>query len=412
MNTIIIIIILFIVCYIIKRLFFSTTTIDININNINTPIKIKKHYDYLLVGAGLFNAVIADHLVRRGKSILVIERRNHIAGNCYTEKKYNIDVHVYGPHVFHTSNKEVWDYIRRFGEFKQTCLMTLANYDDELYILPFNMHTFYKLFGTKTPEEARKKIQEEIDKEHITKITNLEEQAISMVGRTIYEKLIKGYTEKQWERDCKDLDPSIIKRLPLRFTYNANYFDDKYQGIPEDGYTSVIKEMYKGVDVLFGVDFLKDKEKWESIADKVFYSGCIDEYYDYKYGELQYRNVRFVEKVLDIEDYQGNPVINYPTKKYPYTRITEHKHFVGNKSNKTIISEEYSSEWKRGMTPFYPINDAKNMELFHKYKAIKNDKVIFVGRLGQYKYFDMDDTIIEAFTLLEKMGLKKKVEIK
>ena len=400
-------VIILLICII---MFYKTNDVNSYTYNSYYKLNLKKHYDYLLVGAGLFNAVLTEYFIRNGKSVLVLEKREHIAGNCYTEKKFNIDVHVYGPHIFHTSDKEVWEYINQFGEFKHTNFGPIAMYDNELYSLPFNMNTFYKLFGTKTPEEAKKKIQEEIKNENIKNITNLEEQAISMVGRTIYEKLIKEYTEKQWERDCKDLDPSIIKRLPLRFTYDNNYYNDKFQGIPEDGYTNVIKNMYKGADIIYGVDFLREKEKWENMADKIFYSGCIDEYYNYKYGDLQYRNVRFVEKVLDMENYQGTAVINYPSKKYPYTRITEHKHFVDNKSNKTVLFEEYSSEWKKGMVPYYPINDKKNMDLFQKYKNIKNDKVQFVGRLGMYKYFDMDDTIIEAFKVLEKMGYRKKKE--
>ena len=367
-------------------------------------IKLKDHYDYLLVGAGLFNAVLAEHLTRAGKSVLVLEKRSHIGGNCYTKNKFGIDVHFYGPHIFHTSNKTVWEYINQFGEFKKVNFTPMAFYDNELYNLPFNMNILYKLFGIKNPEKVIEKIKKEISKENITKIKNLEEKAISIYGRTIYEKLIKEFTEKKWNKTCKELDPSILKKIHLRFDYNdTKYYKDKYQGIPIDGYTDIIKKMFEDADILYKVDFLKERKKWESMADNIFYSGSIDEYYNYKYGVLEYRNLKFVEKIIDAENYQNTSVISYFDKKYPYTRIIEHKHLNGNKSNKTIIYEEYFADWEKGMVPYYPINNKKNKDLFEKYKNITNKKVQFVGRLGMYKYFDMDDTILEAFKVIEKM---------
>ena len=362
----------------------------------------KEHYDYILVGAGLFNAVLAHHFIKQGKSVLVIEKRNHIAGNCYSERKDNIDVHTYGPHVFHCDNKRVWDFITQFGEFNTFQLNTIANYKGKIYNLPFNMNTFHQLFGVVTPEEAQNKIREESEQYHVENPKNLEEQAINLVGKTVYETLIKGYTLKQWQRDPKDLPPEIIKRLPVRFTYNNNYFNDKYQGIPAEGYTKVIERMYEGADILLNTDFLKDKEKWESIADHVFYSGCIDEYYDYCYGSLEYRSVRFETEVLDKENYQGNAVVNYTSDEEPYTRIIEHKWFNNMGSDKTIISKEYSSEWKKGDVPYYPVNNEKNNALYEKYRAIQNEKTKFVGRLGNYKYFDMDDTIEAAFNTIKE----------
>ena len=363
----------------------------------------KDHYDILLVGAGIHNATLAHHFIKQGKSVLVIEKRPHIAGNCYTERRENIDVHVYSSHIFHTSNKKVWDFITSFGEFNSFINSPIANYKGKIYNLPFNMNTFSQLFGVVTPAEAEKAILNEKMKEPICVPSNLEEQAIAMVGRTIYEKLIKGYTQKQWGRKCTELPPEIIKRLPLRFTYDNNYFNDKYQGIPIEGYTKLIENMFVGSDILLNTDFLKDKEKWESMADHVFYSGCIDEYYDYCYGPLEYRSVRFETEVLDKENYQGNAVVNYTSDEEPYTRIIEHKWFNNMGSDKTIISKEYSSEWKKGDVPYYPVNNNKNNALYEKYKAIPNEKTKFVGRLGNYKYFDMDDIIEAAFKLIETL---------
>lgn len=359
----------------------------------------KEHYDVILVGAGLFNAVLAHRLIKQGKSVLVLEKRDHIAGNCYTYEQDNIDVHKYGAHIFHTSNKEVWDFVNQFGEFNNFINSPIANYKDEIYNLPFNMNTFSKLFGVITPQQAEEVILKEKMKENMCVPSNLEEQAISMVGRTIYEKLIKHYTEKQWGRKCTELPPEIIKRLPLRFTYDNNYFNDKYQGIPICGYTKLISRMYMGADVIVNTDFLKDKVKFESMVDKVYYSGCIDEYYDYCYGPLEYRSVRFETVEYDKENYQGNAVVNYTSDEAPYTRIIEHKWFNNKGSDKTIVSSEYSSEWKKGEVPYYPVNNEKNNALYQKYKDIKNDKVEFVGRLGEYKYYDMDDTIEKAMKI-------------
>ena len=362
----------------------------------------KNHYDILLVGAGLFNAVLAHHFIKQGKSVLVIEKRSHIAGNCYTEKKHNIDVHIYGPHVFHCDSKKIWDFVTQFGEFNAFQLNPIANYKDEIYNLPFNMNTFNRLYGVITPEQAKNRLIKETRDCYTDNPKNLEEQALNLAGRKMYEKLIKGYTEKQWGRKCTELPPEIIKRLPFRFTYNNNYFNDKYQGIPVEGYTKLIENMFVGSDILVNTDFLKDKEKWESMADYVFYSGCIDEYYDYCYGPLEYRSVRFETEVLDKENYQGNAVVNYTSDEEPYTRIIEHKWFNNMGSDKTIISKEYSSEWKKGDVPYYPVNNEKNNALYEKYKAIPNEKTVMCGRLGQYKYFDMDDTIEAAFKTIKE----------
>ena len=356
----------------------------------------KNHYDVILVGAGLFNAVLATRLKQMNKSVLVLEKRNHIAGNCYTERKDDIDIHKYGAHIFHTSNDYVWQYVNQYAKFNNFVNSPIANYKGELYNLPFNMNTFHQLYGVITPQQAKDKIIKETTKENITSPKNLEEQAISLVGRKMYEKLIKEYTEKQWGRDCKELPPEIIKRLPLRYTYDNNYFNDKYQGIPVDGYTAIIEKMLEGCDILLDTDYLKDKDKWNSMCDRVYYSGCIDEYYDYCYGPLEYRSVRFEEYEYDKENYQGVAVMNYTSHEEPYTRIIEHKHFNDRGSKKTIISKEYSSEWKKGEVPYYPVNNSKNNSLYEKYKSIENDKVSFVGRLGEYKYYDMDDTVLKA----------------
>ena len=363
----------------------------------------KNHYEILLVGAGLFNAVFAHHFIKQGKSVLVLEKRNHIAGNCYTYNKEGIDVHQYGAHIFHTSNEFIWKFITQFGQFNNFINSPIANYKDEIYNLPFNMNTFNRLYGVITPEQAKNQIIKETRDCYTDNPKNLEEQAINLVGKKMYEKLIKGYTQKQWGRKCTELPPEIIKRLPLRFTYDNNYFNDKYQGIPVEGYTKIIERMFEGADILLNTDFLKDKKKWESMADHVFYSGCIDEYYDYCYGPLEYRSVKFETEVLDKENYQGNAVVNYTSDEEPYTRIIEHKWFNNMGSDKTIISKEYSSEWKKGDVPYYPVNNEKNNALYEKYKAIPNEKTRFVGRLGNYKYYDMDDTIEAAFKLIETL---------
>lgn len=365
-------------------------------------VKNSMYYDILLVGAGLFNAVLAHHFIKQGKSVLVLEKRNHIAGNCYTYNEHSIDVHKYGAHIFHTSNEQVWKFVNQFGEFNSFINSPIANYKNEIYNLPFNMNTFNRLYDVITPEQAKNQIIKETRDCYTDNPKNLEEQAINLVGRKMYEKLIKHYTEKQWGRKCTELPPEIIKRLPLRFTYDNNYFNDKYQGIPVEGYTKLIERMYEGADILLETDFLKDKEKFEAMADHVFYSGCIDEYYGYCYGPLEYRSVRFETEVFDKENYQGNAVVNYTSDEEPYTRIIEHKWFNNRGFDKTIISKEYSSEWKKGDVPYYPVNNEKNNALYEKYKAIQNDKVTFVGRLGNYKYYDMDDTIEAALNTIKE----------
>ena len=356
----------------------------------------RSHYDVLLVGAGLYNAVIANRCIKDGKSVLVIDRRSHIAGNCYTERRENIDVHKYGAHIFHTDDKKVWDFVNSFGEFNNFINSPIAIYKDEVYNMPFNMNTFNRLYGVITPDQAKNVIIKESIKQQTADPKNLEDCAINLVGKTMYEKLIKGYTEKQWGRSCNELPAYIIKRLPLRYTYDNNYFNDKYQGIPVDGYTSIIERMYEGAEIILNEDYLIDKEYYNMLADKIYYSGCIDEYYNYIYGYLEYRSIELKEKTFNKENYQGNAVVNYTSTEEPYTRIIEHKHFNNMGSEKTIISEEYSLTWKKGNEPYYPITDDKNIEIYNKYKSIKNDKVKFVGRLGLYRYMDMDDIISEA----------------
>lgn len=370
----------------------------------------KQHYDVLLVGAGLFNAVLAYRFIQQGKSVLVVERRNHIAGNCYDEEGYGGDrVHKYGAHIFHTSDETVWKFVNQFTTFNNFINEPLANYNGEIYNLPFNMNTFSKMFNIKTPTEAKKIIQKEIEKAGIKEPKNLEEQAISMVGTTIYEKLIKGYTEKQWGRKCSELSPDIIKRLPLRFTYNNNYFNDKYQGIPDIGYTKMIEKMFEGVDFLLNTNFLMDKEYFESLADKVYYSGCIDEYYEYRFGTLEYRGLKFEESLkTSPQELQGNAVINFTDSKTKFTRTYQHIYFnpdlyekmMANLANGGVArftqTWEYPAEWQPGDTPYYPVNNARNAELYQTYKHIDNPKIVFCGRLGQYRYYDMDDTIAEA----------------
>jgi len=364
-----------------------------------------KRYDYLIVGTGLFGAVFAHEMIKQGKSCLAIDKRGHIGGNIYTKEMEEIQVHVYGAHIFHTSNKETWDYINQFAEFNHYINSPVAVYKDELYNLPFNMNTFSKLWGIRTPKEAQERIQAQIADLGITDPQNLEEQALSLVGVDVYEKLVKGYTEKQWGRDCKELPSFIIKRLPLRFTYDNNYFNDRYQGIPIGGYTAIIEKMFEGTDVILNTEYRPFLAENPDIAERVIYTGMIDEYYDFCYGPLQYRTVSFETEVLDVPNYQGNAVVNYTEREVPYTRIIEHKHFEFGKQDKTVISREYPTEWKPGMEPYYPINDAVNSELFEKYRKLadRETNVFFGGRLGNYKYYDMDKTIEAARDLAGKM---------
>lgn len=356
-------------------------------------------YDYLIVGAGLFGSIFAYEMTKRGKSCLVIDKRPHVGGNIYTERKDNINVHKYGAHIFHTNNKEIWQYINQFAEFNRYTNSPIALYKNELYNMPFNMNTFNKLWGVKTPEEAKQKIAEEIREANIQEPKNLEEQAISLVGKTIYEKLVKGYTEKQWGRKCSELPSFIIKRLPVRFTYDNNYFNDKYQGIPIGGYTQIIEKMLENVEVWTNCDYFDNKEQLENIANKIIFTGPIDKYYNYKFGELEYRSLKFETELLNEKNYQGNAVVNYTEYEIPYTRIIEHKHFEFDTiSDKTIITKEYPDNWTKDKEPYYPINNDKNNELYDKYKQLaeKDNKVIFGGRLGQYKYYDMDKVIESA----------------
>lgn len=359
-------------------------------------------YDYLIVGAGLFGAVFAHEATKRGKRCLVVEKRGHIAGNVYTEEVEGIQVHKYGAHIFHTSNEEVWQYVHRFASFNHFINSPVANYKGRLYNLPFNMNTFYQMWGVKTPTEAAQKIEAQRKTAGITEPKNLEEQAISLVGEDIYRILIKGYTEKQWGRDCRDLPASIIRRLPVRFTFDNNYFRDRFQGIPEEGYTSMVEKMLEGIEVLLNTDFLKQKDEFEAVADKVIFTGPIDAYFDYVHGALNYRSVRFETEILPISNYQGVAVVNYNEREVPFTRIIEHKHFAFGTQEKTVISREYPSEWQLGVEPYYPVNDAQNTALYKRYKALadQQDKVRFAGRLGQYKYFDMDKVIAEALTFV------------
>lgn len=361
-------------------------------------------YDYLIVGAGLFGAVFAYEATKSGKSCLVIDKRDHIAGNIYCEEIEGIRVHKYGAHIFHTSDKKIWNYVNQFAEFNHYINSPIAIYKDELYNLPFNMNTFSKMWGIRTPREAMDKIQEQIASLHIENPQNLEEQALSLAGRDVYEKLIKGYTEKQWGRPCTELPAFIIKRLPFRFTYDNNYFNDRFQGIPMGGYTKIVEKMLEGSRVLTGTDYFEFRREHPDIAEKTLFTGMIDQYFDYRLGALQYRSVRFETEVLDCPNYQGNAVVNYTDREVPYTRIIEHKHFEFGQGEKTVISREYSSEWKQGMEPYYPVNDEKNTKLYEKYKELaeKEERVIFGGRLGQYRYYDMDKVIAAALEAVEK----------
>ena len=361
-------------------------------------------YDYLIVGAGLFGAVFAREAMNRGKTCLVLDRRDHIGGNIYTEKVEDIQVHRYGAHIFHTSDKKVWDYINQYAEFNNYINSPVAVYKNELYNLPFNMNTFSRMWNIRTPKDAREIIEGQIADLHIEEPRNLEEQALSLVGRDVYEKLVKGYTEKQWGRDCKDLPAFIIRRLPLRFTYDNNYFNDRYQGIPMGGYTRIIEKLLEGAEVRTGVDYLKERETYECAAGKIVFTGMIDEYYGYRLGALEYRSVRFETEVLDCDNYQGNAVVNYTDREVPYTRVIEHKHFEFGTQKKTVISREYSSEWKVGDEPYYPVNDEKNSVLYEKYASLAagEDNVIFGGRLGAYRYYDMDKVIASALELADR----------
>ena len=354
-----------------------------------------KQYDYLIVGAGLYGVVFARELTKAGKTCLVIDKRDHIAGNIYTHEMEGIQVHQYGAHIFHTNNKEVWDYLNQFAVFNRYTNSPIANYKGEIYNMPFNMNTFNKMWGVITPAEAAAKIEEQRKANYIENPRNLEEQAINLVGVDIYEKLIKGYTEKQWGRPCTELPAFIIKRLPVRLTYDNNYFNALYQGIPVGGYTAMVAKMLEGVEVRLGQDYLADKASWDALADKVVYTGPIDAYFAYKLGVLEYRSVRFETEVLNETNYQGNAVVNYTDAETPYTRVIEHKHFEFGTQEKTVISREYSAEWKLGDEPYYPVNDEKNSALYAKYKelAAGEEKVIFGGRLGEYQYYDMDKVV-------------------
>lgn len=373
------------------------------------------HYQYLVVGAGLYGAVFAHEMEKRGKDCLVIEKRDHIAGNIYTKEVNGIQVHEYGAHIFHTSDKEVWNYVNQFAEFNHYINCPVARYKDELYNLPFNMNTFARMWNIKTPKEAREHIDAQIADLHITEPKNLEEQALSLVGRDIYEKLVKGYTEKQWGRDCKELPSFIIKRLPVRFVFDNNYFNDPYQGIPKGGYTQIVEKLLEGIPVKLGTDYETFCQRntdggfismdGEDTFEKVLYTGMIDQFYEYCYGELAYRSLRFETEYMEDEDnYQGNAVVNYTEREVPYTRIIEHKHFEFGTQKGTVITREYPKEWSRGDEPYYPVNDKHNSELYEKYaqRAAQEKNVLFGGRLGQYKYYDMDKVVRAALTMVEE----------
>ena len=361
-------------------------------------------YDYLIVGSGLFGAIFAYEANKRGKKCLVIEKRNHLGGNIYCENIEGINVHKYGAHIFHTSNKEVWDYVNQFAEFNNYINSPVANYKGELYNLPFNMNTFYQLWKVKTPSEAKAKIEEQLKEACIDEPKNLEEQAIKLIGRDVYEKLVKGYTEKQWGKKATDLPAFIIKRLPVRFTFDNNYFNDKYQGIPIGGYNVIIEKLLENIEVKVGTDFFDNRKHYEKIADKIVFTGMIDEFYDYKFGELAYRSLRFEDEILDEINHQGNAVINYTEYEVPYTRIIEHKHFEYGNQSKTVITKEYPATWKKGKEPYYPINNESNNTTYLKYKSLADceKNVIFGGRLAQYKYYDMHNVIEQALECVKK----------
>lgn len=362
------------------------------------------HYDYLVVGAGLFGAAFAQQLHRAGKSVLVIEKRGHIGGNVYTEEVEGIQVHRYGAHIFHTDSRKAWDYVNQFAEFNRYTNSPIANFHGELYSLPFNMYTFHQMWGVNTPKEAMEIIAAQRGSSGIASPRNLEEQAISLVGTDIYEKLVKGYTEKQWGRPCQELPSFIIRRLPVRDTYDNNYFTSRYQGIPMGGYTGMVGRMLEGIEVRLNVDYLEDKARFDAMADRVVYTGPIDAYFGFRFGPLSYRSVRFDTEVLDTPNFQGNAVVNYTDRETPYTRIIEHKHFEFGAQPKTVISREYSQEWQPGMEPYYPINDEANTALYQKYRALaqQEQNVLFGGRLGEYRYYDMDAVVLSALDLAEK----------
>ncbi|MBT2756708.1 UDP-galactopyranose mutase [Mesobacillus foraminis] len=363
-----------------------------------------KKYDYLIIGAGLFGAVFAYEATKKGKKCLVIDKREHIGGNVYTENTDGINVHKYGAHIFHTNNKELWDYVNQFVEFNRYTNSPIANYKGEIYNLPFNMNTFNKLWGVITPQEAKEKIEQQRNAAGIADPENLEEQAISLVGTDIYEKLIKGYTEKQWGRAATDLPSFIIKRLPVRFTYDNNYFNDKYQGIPIGGYTAIIEKMLENVEVRLNIDFFQHRAELEQLGEKLVFTGMIDEFFNYQYGVLEYRSLVFEHEYLDKANFQGNAVVNYTDRETPYTRIIEHKHFEFGNQEKTIITKEYPTEWKKGDEPYYPVNNNKNNELYKKYKELadKEKNIIFGGRLATYKYYDMHQVIAAALKKVEE----------
>lgn len=373
----------------------------------------RKHYDYLIVGTGLYGSVFSHEMRKKGKRCLAIDKRNHVAGNIYTKEINGIQVHEYGAHIFHTSDRRIWDYVNAFAEFNHFVNSPMAVYGEEIYNLPFNMNTFSKLWGIKTPAEAKAKIQEQIEKLSIAEPANLEEQALSLAGPDVYTKLIKGYTEKQWGRDCRELPAFIIKRLPFRFTYDNNYFNDRYQGIPEGGYTQIVEKLLEGTEVLLNTEYREfcaaqeqlKKENRDYISySKVLYTGMIDEYFDYCLGNLSYRSLRFEKEELpECDDFQGNAVVNYTEREIPFTRIIEHKHFEFGKGKGTVITREYPAEWKPGEEPYYPVNDERNNELFARYQALgeKESNVLFGGRLGQYRYYDMDKVIASAFAMVQ-----------
>ena len=362
-----------------------------------------KQYDYILVGSGLYNGVFAWYAAKAGKTCLVLEKRNHLGGNIYCETIEDIHVHKYGAHIFHTSDRKVWDFVHQFAEFNRYTNSPVANYHGEMYNMPFNMNTFSKMWGISTPAEAKAKIEEQ-RAGSAGEPKNLEEQAFRLVGRDIYEKLVKGYTEKQWGRDCKDLPAFIIKRLPVRYTYDNNYFNDLYQGIPVGGYNIIIDKLFAGCDIKTDTDYLKHREKYDSMGSKIVYTGMIDAFYQYSFGKLEYRSLKFENEVLDEENHQGVAVVNYTAREVPYTRIIEHKHFEFGTQPKTVITREYPTDWQEGMEPYYPVNDEKNQTLYQKYAELakKEKKVLFGGRLGEYKYYDMDKVIASAMQAAER----------
>ena len=369
-----------------------------------------KKYDYLIVGSGLFGSIFAYEANKKGKKCLVIDKRDHIGGNIYCEDIEDINVHKYGAHIFHTSNKEIWDYVNSFVEFNRYTNCPVANYKGELYNLPFNMNTFYQLWKVKTPQEAIAKIEEQVKEANIDEPQNLEEQAIKLVGKDIYEKLIKGYTEKQWGKKATELPSFIIKRLPVRLTFDNNYFNDKYQGIPVGGYNKIIEKMLENIDVKLNTDFFENREELENMAEKIVFTGMIDEFYDYKFGTLEYRSLKFEHETLEEENYQGNAVVNYTEYDIPYTRIIEHKHFEYGNQPKTVITREYPATWNKGDEPYYPINNDENNELYSKYKELadKEENVIFGGRLAEYKYYDMHNVIEKALEAVNKEFIENK----